>query len=208
MHSLRVVSLSFIQDLTENYSPGNSHFIAICSKVVGEKPVYTWIFWLGNICSQVYILVKIKLLLITKNIYLKLMILVLSYVWKDARILGHWNSSWDMHLNYLGALFMQSTECLILLFPSWTPLGAHCQCTAVGCDLTFCITWRWVTLFVLFLFTKAKHTYDPAIPLLVHTQQRWVLMSRYLLEWEWKLSWWPQTENNQSFISNNQQYNK
>ena len=43
-----------------------------------------------------------RLLLITKDKRLKLMILVLFYVWEDARIWAHWSYSLDLHLNYLG----------------------------------------------------------------------------------------------------------
>ena len=37
-------------------------------------------------------------LLITENRHLKLMVLVLSCDWEDARIWGHWDSSWEMQL--------------------------------------------------------------------------------------------------------------
>ena len=76
-----------------------------------------------------------RLLLIIKNRYLKLLILVLSYLWKDARIIGHWNSSWEMHLTVWG-LLIWITECLFFLsfflyFSSWV-LRVHCQWTTKG----------------------------------------------------------------------------
>ena len=40
-----------------------------------------------------------KLLLITKNRYLKLTILVHFYVWEDLRVWAHWNYSFEMHVN-------------------------------------------------------------------------------------------------------------
>ena len=49
-----------------------------------------------------------RLLVITKNRYLTLMILVLSYIREDARIWGHWNLSLDMHVKYLGAYISEA----------------------------------------------------------------------------------------------------
>ena len=43
-----------------------------------------------------------RLLLITKNRFPKLMILVVFYVWEVSRVWAHWNYSFAMHLNYLG----------------------------------------------------------------------------------------------------------
>ena len=62
---MRVVSLNFIQGLTEDYRPGGSHSVALKNwstevRVVGEKPEYIWIFffWLENTCSQSYTLIR------------------------------------------------------------------------------------------------------------------------------------------------------
>ena len=43
------------------------------------------------------------------------MILVLFYVWEDARVWAHWNHSFDMHLSYLGPVSCS--------FPSWVLSG-------------------------------------------------------------------------------------
>lgn len=51
--------------------------------------------------------------------------------------------------------YIQSTEYFILFFPSCILLSVRCQwATAVGCNLTLCITrWR-ATLFVLFVYSR------------------------------------------------------
>ena len=51
---------------------------------------------------------------------LKLMILKLSYISEDARIWAYWNYSFDMHLNYLGPVFLFF---FILNSPSGAALG-------------------------------------------------------------------------------------
>ena len=76
--------------------------------------IYTHTHFLAKKHVQSNIHLDKRLLLIIKNGYLKLMILVLSYLWKDARISGHWNSSWDMPLTVWG-LFIWSTEFLIII---------------------------------------------------------------------------------------------
>ena len=77
-----------------------------------EKPGYIWAFCWKTKPSQKWIIMElnIRLLLILKKKHLKLMILVLFCIWKEARIWGHWKFSLDMHLSYLG-MGTQSTEC-------------------------------------------------------------------------------------------------
>ena len=60
---------------------------------------------------------NIKGLQLRKTRYLKLMNLMLFYVWKDAGVWAHWNHSFDMHLNSLGLVSCFS--------PSWIPLGTQ-----------------------------------------------------------------------------------
>ena len=48
------------------------------------------------------------------------MILMLSYISEDARIWAHWNYSFDMHLNYLGPVFLFF---LHPKFPFWRSTG-------------------------------------------------------------------------------------
>ena len=75
------------------------------------------------------------MLLIIKNRYLKLTMLVLFYVWADARIWGSLQFFLRSTSNYLWGLFIQSTGCLIL--SSWIPLRVHCQwAAAVGYNFT------------------------------------------------------------------------
>lgn len=82
-----------------------------------------------------YILVEKKLLLIIKNRYLKLPMLVLFYAWADVRIWGSLKFFLRSTSNYLWGLCIQSTGCLIL--SSWIPLRVHCQwAAAVGYNLT------------------------------------------------------------------------
>ena len=79
---------------------------------------------------------------------------MLFYVWKDARIYDHWNSSLVMHVNYVGPIYPKH-RIFHPFFPSCILLSVHCQwATAVGCNLTLCITrWR-ATLFVLFVYSR------------------------------------------------------
>ena len=51
------------------------------------------------------------------RLHLKLMTLMLFYVWEDARVWAYWNHSFDMYLNYLGQLSCFS--------PSWIPLREY-----------------------------------------------------------------------------------
>ena len=65
------------------------------SKDLGEECVYVCVYiyvhthFLAKKHMQSSINPDKRLLLIIKNRYLKLLILVLSYLWKDARIIGH-----------------------------------------------------------------------------------------------------------------------
>ena len=65
------------------------------SKDLGEECVYVCVYiyvhthFLAKKHMQSSISPDKRLLLIIKNRYLKLLILVLSYLWKDARIIGH-----------------------------------------------------------------------------------------------------------------------
>lgn len=94
MYNMRIVSLSFTQGITKDY-PRDS------LSVILKKPVYIWVFWAWKyLQSSIYL--DETLLLIT-NRYFKLMILVLIYIWEDARTWRHWNSSLDTHFNCLGA---------------------------------------------------------------------------------------------------------
>ena len=87
-----VVSLRFFQGLTEDYSLRVNHSAAL-NKLLwrdrGGTSIYMDFFLAGRYMQSSIHLGKKKLLLITKNRYLKLMILVLFCVWLDARIRGH-----------------------------------------------------------------------------------------------------------------------
>ena len=84
----------------------------------GGDRIYRNLCWKQNKRKQnVWSSIK-RLLLITKSQTLKLMIIVLFYIWEDARVWAHWNHSFDMHLSYLGPVSCFS--------PIWIPLRAHC----------------------------------------------------------------------------------
>lgn len=142
---MRVVSLSFTQGFTEDYSPGNIPW-GNCSRGREKASIYIWIwfFWLRYTCSPVYILVKDYCSSQRRD--LKLMILVFFYEWENARIWCHWNSSWAMHFNYLGTGFVQNTGCLILLSPSWI------LSTSVCSGLIFNPLYKWIRNNILCFF--------------------------------------------------------
>ena len=72
---------------------------------------------------------------------MKSMSLVLFYLWEGARIWSHQNSSLDMHLKYLGTK-LQNTEFSSYFFhPEFPEFRTYCwRLTAVGCNLTLCVT--------------------------------------------------------------------
>ena len=81
-----------------------------CPKEVRGEPGYIGVFAETNKqCSQTS-----KMTANHKNRHLKLMILVLFYIWEVVRIWAHWNYSFAMHLNYTGPVLCFS--------PSWIPL--------------------------------------------------------------------------------------
>ena len=60
MHNIKVVSLSFIKDPTEDYNLGDNDSVSpkeTAPKRQGESK-FIYDSWLGNTCSQSYILVK------------------------------------------------------------------------------------------------------------------------------------------------------
>ena len=97
---------------------------------------------------------KKKWLLITKNRYLYLVVLVLFCVWEDARIWGHWNSCCSTHLIIQGPCYPKHRVPHPVLF------CFHPECLSGGTVLGDCgglqlnphRTGWWVMLFVLFLF--------------------------------------------------------
>ena len=64
--------------------------------------------------------------------HLRLIILVLFYVWEDARVWAHWNYSFDLHLNYIGPVSYFSPSWISLMIRCWGWLS----------DL-----WHWATCF-------------------------------------------------------------
>ena len=85
-----------------------------------------------------------------KKTHLKLMVLVLIYVWEDARIWGHWNSSLDMLINYLGA-HISKTQNASSWFSFWIIFRMYWRSvTAVAKDL-ICVELdgRWHSLFTV-----------------------------------------------------------
>ena len=83
---MRAVSLSFIQGLTEDYCLGDSSD-ELLQRGRGGASIY--LHFLAGKYRHSSIQLGKRLLLFTKNTYLKLMILVLFYVQEEARIWGH-----------------------------------------------------------------------------------------------------------------------
>ena len=89
------------------------------SKEVGEQPGYTGVLQQKPGGQNLQ-----RLLFIKENRPLKLMNLLLFFVWEDGRVWAHWNHSFDMHLSSLGPV---SYSC-----PSWLPSGAPWGVAAVA----------------------------------------------------------------------------
>ena len=104
----------------------------------GGDRIYRNLCWKQNKRKQnVWSSIK-RLLLITKSQTLKLMIIVLFYIWEDARVWAHWNHSFDMHLSYLGPVscFLQSK------FPSGhTVWGWNADDLIVG-NIHYLLKWQ------------------------------------------------------------------
>lgn len=113
MYHLKVASYVLFRDFAEDQCPGDSlsdHSEELSQR---EEPGCIGGFAGGKINTQNIQWILKRLLLITKSRHLKVMVLVLFYIWEDARVWAHWNYSLDMHLNCLGPL-----SCLS---PSWIP---------------------------------------------------------------------------------------
>ena len=91
--------LCFIQGLTKDCNSGDSLSVALrnCSKDTGEEPVYVWVIVVRkSVWSNVHL--DKRWPLVTKNIYLKLMILVLfEYV-----VLHHLPEFAQIHVHWVG----------------------------------------------------------------------------------------------------------
>ena len=102
----------YLTDFLRTSSPGDSlsgSSQGLLWKDKGESKIYR-VFcnkdWVGRISKDCCLL--------KKAIFLKLVNLVLFYVWEDVKVWAHWNHSFDMPLSYLGPL---------LGFPSWVSSG-------------------------------------------------------------------------------------
>ena len=95
----------YFGDITENYNlRGNlaDSYEGLIQRGREGTRIYRGVFaekkkWKKTMSSTIK-----RLLLITKNRFPKLMILVVFYVWEVSRVWAHWNYSFAMHLNYLG----------------------------------------------------------------------------------------------------------
>ena len=90
------------------------------------------------------------------------MILVLFLVWEDAKIWGHWSSSWGMHLNYLWPIYSKHW----IPYPVFSILNSLLGCTTLlvgNCSgLWFNPLNIWMmrdTLCSFFFLTVSRHSY-------------------------------------------------
>ena len=121
MHNLKVENYVLFGRLTKDWSPGDSPSDGSegpLQRGKGEARIYKN-FYKTNPQNRYW---NIKRLLLTKKKsrknktrHLKLMNLVLFYVWEDARVWAHWSHSFDMLVNYL-----RPVSCFP---PSWDPLS-------------------------------------------------------------------------------------
>ena len=124
-----------------------------CSSEV-EECVCVCVCVCMNFKVRKYIESSKRLLLTKQDWHFKLMILVLCCVWKNTRNWSYWNSSLDMHLNYL---LLPKHRMFLSYFLPWIPLRIHCpQLIAVNCALTLCITEWWATLFARFVYGRKE----------------------------------------------------
>ena len=72
-----------------------------CSKEVVEETGYTGVFLKTKQENKMHGQTSKYHLSSQKKQALKLMIVVLLYIWEDARVWAHWNYSFDMHVSYL-----------------------------------------------------------------------------------------------------------
>ena len=119
-----------------------------CSRKIKEEPGYVGVFAekrkKKNVVEHQKITANQK-----KTRYLKLMILVPSYVWEDARVWAYWNYSVDTHLNYLGLVFCFSPSCILLRIHHRGKL----QWLMAWRQTTFIVYWNGRQLFL------SKHLY-------------------------------------------------
>lgn len=102
-----------------------------------EQPGYKWTF-----CWKYHLSSIKRLLLITKDRHLQLMILI-AFCMNDAGIWGHWKFSLGVHLNSLGSAFL-----FFSTLSSYTPKPQG-WAVAVGCSLIL-VKQEWpATFFVL-----------------------------------------------------------
>ena len=87
MHSLKVEGYVLFRDITEDYILGNSLSDSSeeqFQRGKGGARIYGSFSW-----KKTHVVKHQKLPIITKNKCLKVMILVLFYVWEDARVWAH-----------------------------------------------------------------------------------------------------------------------
>ena len=125
---------------------------------------------------------------ITKNTFLKLMILVLLYVWEDARTWSHWNS-------FLRCPSYQNHRSLILFSHPESFKGTLSLGGPKGCGFTPCVTGQWVKLF----FCLPSHLpwsvmphflfLDEAFPILINQSFNYKIKNSsykfFFASWRW-----------------------
>lgn len=126
------MSLSFIQELTVDSSPGDGLSVALrklCQRAGREANSYM-ILGARKYMQSSMRLGK-RLLPVTKNRYSKLIILVLFYERQDARVWGHWNASWDIHPTIKGPVYPKN-QVPLWFFILNSSQGGQLQCVGTA----------------------------------------------------------------------------
>ena len=152
------MSLSFIQGFTEHYSSGDNHSAVkkLSQRGRGETSLcgFFFFFFLARKFTQSSIHLGKRWLLITKNRYLKIVILVLFHFFSSCLQRGKnrvVEIPPEIPIWLSKGLFTQSTECLILPFILDASRGARSVGSCSGLPLNPCRTGWWAVLFALYL---------------------------------------------------------
>ena len=120
MYNLKVMNYVLLGNFTQDYSLGNS--FSDDSERLFQRGRGGGRIYKSFLLKKKYIVEHQKITANHRNRHLKLMILVLFYVWEDARVWDPWSYSFDMNLNYLGPVPCFSSPWIPLRVHSWRGL--------------------------------------------------------------------------------------